>query len=100
MPRKQIFHKLVAEASVTINVPVTKVWEASVKPEIIKEYMFGTEVFTDWKEGSEIMWKGEWQGKTYQDKGEILQIKPRKLLQYSHFSPVSGLADVPGIIIL
>jgi uncharacterized protein YndB with AHSA1/START domain len=72
MPRKQIYNKLVAEESVTIKAPVSKVWEAFVKPEIIKEYMFGTDIITDWKEGSEIVWKGEWEGKAYRDKGEIL----------------------------
>jgi hypothetical protein len=29
------------------------------------------------------------------DKGVILQKTDRKLLQYSHFSPLSGVADVP-----
>jgi hypothetical protein len=28
-------------------------------PEIIKQYMFGTNVISDWKEGSPIVWKGE-----------------------------------------
>jgi uncharacterized protein YndB with AHSA1/START domain len=55
--------------------------------------MFGTNVVSDWKEGSPIIWKGEWRGKKYEDKGVILKLKSRRLLQYSHFSPLSGLPD-------
>jgi|SRR6185437_11466520 len=86
---------LVAKAEADINVPAYKVWEALTNPEMIKKYMFGTTVVSDWKVGSKISWKGEWKGKPYEDKGVILQMKPDKLLQYSHYSPLSGLPDVP-----
>jgi uncharacterized protein YndB with AHSA1/START domain len=86
---------LIARASVTIDAPLAKVWAALVNPEAIREYMFGTKVVTDWREGSPILWKGEWKGKAYEDKGEILQLRPEHTLQYSHFSPLSGLPDQP-----
>ena len=72
---------LIARASVTINAPGAKVWDALVNPEAIKQYMFGTNVVTDWREGSPIIWKGEWQGKSYEDKGVILQFKPGRTIQ-------------------
>jgi uncharacterized protein YndB with AHSA1/START domain len=56
--------------------------------------MFGTNVVSDWKEGSPIVWKGEWQGKKYEDKGVILKLEPEHLIQYSHFSPLSGKPDL------
>jgi uncharacterized protein YndB with AHSA1/START domain len=86
---------LIARASVTINATSAKVWNALVNPEAIKQYMFGTHVVTDWRQGSPIIWKGEWQGKSYEDKGVVLQFKPGRTIQYSHFSPLSGLADKP-----
>ncbi len=86
---------LVAKSSITINVPVSKVWDALVNPQIIKQYMFGTEAVSDWKEGSSIVFQGVWEGKKYEDKGKILKIESEKTLQYSHFSPLSGAADVP-----
>jgi uncharacterized protein YndB with AHSA1/START domain len=86
---------LIARASTTINAGSVKVWDALVNPEAIKQYMFGTTVVTDWREGSGITWKGVWQGKPYEDKGTILQYKPRRIIQYSHFSPLSGLSDIP-----
>ena len=86
---------LIAKASVTINAPSRKVWEALVNPEAIKQYMFGTAVVSNWRQGSPIVWKGEWQGKAYEDKGVIFQLKPERILQYSHFSPLSGVPDTP-----
>ena len=46
-------------------------------------------------EGSPIVWKGEWQGKKYEDRGTILKLKPEHVISCSHFSPLSGLPDVP-----
>lgn len=86
---------LIAKALIIINAPIDKVWDALVNPKIIKQYMFGTNVVSNWKKGSPIIWKGEWQGKAYEDKGVILQINPKLMLQYSHFSPLSGKPDTP-----
>jgi uncharacterized protein YndB with AHSA1/START domain len=86
---------LIAKASIAINATIDKVWDALVKPEAIKQYMFGTTVVTDWRKGSPIAWKGEWEDKPYEDKGVILRFEPGRLLQYSHFSPLSGLPDKP-----
>jgi uncharacterized protein YndB with AHSA1/START domain len=85
---------LIARTSIKIDSPNQKVWDALVNPEAIKQYFFGTTVISDWHAGSPIVWKGEWQGKSYQDKGVILQFKPGRTIQYSHFSPLSGLPDI------
>ena len=86
---------LIANAQSLIDASVDKVWDAFTNPETIKKYMFGTTVSSDWKNGSHITWKGEWNGKAYEDKGEIIQIKPKTYLQYTHFSPLLGVPDVP-----
>ena len=78
---------LIARSSIIINVPIAKVWDALVNPTIIKRYMFGTEVVSDWKEGNPILWKGVWKEKPYEDKGVILKIVPEQTLRYTHFSP-------------
>jgi uncharacterized protein YndB with AHSA1/START domain len=85
----------IARASITVAASPEKVWDALVTPAAIKQYMFGTNVFSDWREGSPIVWKGEWQGKRYEDKGVIRQVSPGRALQYTHFSPLSGLPDRP-----
>ena len=85
----------VARQSIRINAPLAKVWDALVNPKLIKQYMFGTNAVSDWREGSPIIFKGEWQGRTYEDKGVILRLKPEQVIQYTHFSPLSGLPDIP-----
>ena len=86
---------MVATASTTIHAPVSSVWDALVDPKKIKQYMFGTDVKSDFKEGSPITWKGEWKGMPYEDKGIIQRTTPNRLLQYTHFSPMGGLPDKP-----
>ena len=84
-----------AITSVTIDAPADKVWEALTDPAKVKEYMHGTEMSTDWQEGSPITWRGEWKGRPYEDKGEIVTVRPRKLLRYTHWSPMGGSEDTP-----
>jgi len=85
----------IAKAETTIGASSDKVWDALTDPQLIKEYMFGATVISDWKEGSKIVWKGEWEGRPYEDKGKILLMEPKSKLQYSHFSPMAGLDDKP-----
>jgi uncharacterized protein YndB with AHSA1/START domain len=85
----------VARASVTVESPREKVWKALVEPEAIRKYMMGANVVTDWREGSDIVWEGEYEGKPFRDKGTILRNEPERLLRYSHFSPLTGQADSP-----
>jgi uncharacterized protein YndB with AHSA1/START domain len=84
-----------ATAVTEINATPAQVWQALTDPKLIKRYMFGSEVVTDWKKGSPIVWKGEYQGRTYEDKGEIVEIEPEHHLKVTHFSPLSGQEDVP-----
>ena len=86
---------LVARATVTVAAEPSRVWRALVEPAAIKQYMFGTTVESDWSEGSPIVWKGEWQGRAYEDRGTILRLEPERLLRYSHYSALSGLPDEP-----
>jgi uncharacterized protein YndB with AHSA1/START domain len=85
-----------AQASIVIDAAPERVWDALVDPEAIKQYFMGATVATNWEVGDPITWTGEWQGKRFQDKGEILEIEPRQLLSYSHWSPLSGGDDAPA----
>ena len=84
-----------AQVAETIRVRAHQVWEALTTPSIIKQYFFGTDTETDWKVGSPIKFSGEYQGKQYQDKGNILEFEPEKKIKYSYWSSMSGIEDKP-----
>ncbi len=86
---------IVATATATFRAPASRVWDALTQPDLIKRYLFGTDVISDWKVGSPIVYRGEWEGKPFEDKGEILAIEPEKKLVSTHWSPLSGVPDRP-----
>ena len=85
----------VAEAKIDIEASPQEIWAALIEPDRVEQYMFGTRLSTDWEVGSPITWSGEWQGKSYEDRGEILEYQPEAKLSYSHYSPLSGASEVP-----
>jgi uncharacterized protein YndB with AHSA1/START domain len=86
---------LVARAGITIRADAGRVWEALTDPAQISRYLFGTETVTDWKVGSPIVFRGEWQGKRYEDRGTILRVEPGRVLEYTYWSSMSGKEDRP-----
>jgi uncharacterized protein YndB with AHSA1/START domain len=84
-----------AVVSTTVLYPPERVWRALTDPSEIRQYFFGTDVVTDWRVGSPIRWRGEWKGKPYEDRGQVLEFEPPTRLAVSHFSPLTGAPDVP-----
>jgi len=93
--RRNLMTGRVATAEAEINAPRSEVWRALTDPDQIQKYMFGSRVQTDWKPGSPITWTGEYEGKKYEDKGEILEVVQERRLKVTHFSPLSGEEDAP-----
>lgn len=79
----------------TIHAPVENVWAALTEPEWVKKYFFGSELVTTWQPQTPIFFRGEWEGKPYEDKGTVLQFDPLKMLSYNYFSSWSNLEDRP-----
>jgi uncharacterized protein YndB with AHSA1/START domain len=89
--------ELKVKKTITLNAEVAKVWEALTKPEMTKKYMFGTEVVSDWKVGSPILWKGTSKGEEkIFVKGSIERIEAGKLLQFTTFDLNAKYTDVPS----
>jgi uncharacterized protein YndB with AHSA1/START domain len=72
-----------------------QVWHALTDPALLREYFMGATVRTDWTVGSPITFSGNWQGKSYEDKGKILVADPGRRLRFSHWSPLGGSDDTP-----
>jgi uncharacterized protein YndB with AHSA1/START domain len=84
-----------SKVSITIDAPASKVWDALTDPHLIKQYLFGTQVTTDWQVGSPITYTGVWDEKVYEDKGKVLQVETGKVLVSTYWSSLSGLPDTP-----
>ena len=89
--------KLEVKNTITINAPATKVWNALVKPEETRKYMFGCETVSDWKPGSSLLWRGSYEGKEMVFvKGNVVTIEPDKFLAYTVIDPNNpSIPDVP-----
>lgn len=88
---------LIIKNSITIDAPAAKVWNALTNPEETKKYMFGCEALSDWKEGSPLIWKGNFNGvELIAVKGVINKIQPNKYLEYTVIDPNNPkIPDLP-----
>ena len=88
-------HQLEVNCAIEIAVSPMLVWRALTDRETIRQYFFGTEAISDWQPGSSLVFRGEWEGKSYEDKGKVHMAVPGKLLVYDYWSEFSGLEDDP-----
>jgi uncharacterized protein YndB with AHSA1/START domain len=80
--------------SILTQAPQSAVWDALTLPELVQKYFFGTHLATDWRVGSPVTFRGEWNGQLYEDRGTVLSFEPRRRLSYDYWSSMSGEADV------
>jgi uncharacterized protein YndB with AHSA1/START domain len=85
----------VSTSIIDIDAPAESVWFALTDLPTFSQVMFGSEVVTSWEIGSPILFRGEWEGKPFEDKGEVLESDKPSVLRTTHFSPMSGEPDVP-----
>ena len=87
------------EFKISIDAPPQKIWQllwgADTYPVWTSVFSEGSRAETDWQKGSSITYTGEWEGKSYEDKGVIIDIVPEKLLHTTYFSAMSGKEDKP-----
>ncbi|MBA4058425.1 MAG: hypothetical protein C0490_27145 [Marivirga sp.] len=94
--------RFIVKKKITIDAPPAAVWDALTNPEKTKQYFFNCKVFSDWKVGSTIIFKGTiFLIKKIELKGKILKIEPQRLLQYSLSngrSESSGFSTVTDLL--
>ena len=82
-------------STIVLNVPVEKVWNVLTKPELVKQWQYGSDLITDWKVGNEIRFRNEWEGQFFEQWGTILEVVPNQKIKYSLFFPRPELEDKP-----
>lgn len=84
-----------ASTSLDIDASPDRVWQVLTEPDLVHRYMHGTDMDADWREGGSIVWQGEWEGKRYEDKGQVVAIRAPRVLSVTHWSPLTGDPDTP-----
>jgi len=82
-------------STIYINAPVQQVWNTITQPELVKLWQYGSDLHTDWQPGSPIRFRTEWDGKVFEQWGEVLEVIPNQLVRYNLFAPRPGLEDKP-----
>jgi uncharacterized protein YndB with AHSA1/START domain len=85
---------LFTENEITINAPVSEVWDLLINPKKTKLYMYGCEVICDWNPGGALLWKGSTDDVIYV-KGNLVTLEPEKRLVYTVIDPNGSYADIP-----
>lgn len=83
----------VARAEKDVAASADRVW--SLITTEASRVSFGAEVESDWRVGSPVAWRGEWEGKPFEDRGEVVAADPPSRLVVTHYSPLSGAEDRP-----
>ncbi len=86
---------MIATASTDIDATPEQVWDSLTEPQQIAVWMQGAQVSTTWEVGSPITWDGEYDGRRYQDKGNVLIHDEPHILSVTHYSPMMGEPDAP-----
>lgn len=80
-------------SKLTIHATAERVWDTLTKPEFIKLWQYGSVLQTTWEVGSKIKFVTEWDGKIFEQWGEVLEFTAPQKLRYSLFAPRPGLED-------
>lgn len=80
--------------SIRIAAEPKHVWDAIIDPKAGHTWR-NAHFKTDWRIGAPIEIEAEIGPKRYRDKGRVLHVDPPSRLEYSYWSRVSGLPDVP-----
>jgi uncharacterized protein YndB with AHSA1/START domain len=82
-----------AQVSRVIPAKPQDVWQTLTSKDGMKAYMMGADVQTDWKVGSPITMKGEFDGKAYEDRGEVRSFERWRRFSYTHVSSAAPGAE-------
>ena len=84
-----------ADSIVKIIAPRKKVWLALTMPDLVKQWQYGSDLLTTWEIGTPVIFRNEWNGRVFEQKGKVLEFLPDSRLKYSLFFPRPDLQDIP-----
>ena len=82
-----------SDSIVKIIAPTRKVWLALTVPDLVKQWQYGSDLLTTWEVGTPIVFRNEWNGQVFEQKGSVLEFLPESRVKYSLFFPRPDLQD-------
>jgi uncharacterized protein YndB with AHSA1/START domain len=84
-----------SDSTVKILAPAKMVWLALTTPGLVKQWQYGSDLLTTWEVGTPIVFRNEWDGQVFEQRGTVLEFSPESRLKYSLFFPRPDLQDIP-----
>jgi uncharacterized protein YndB with AHSA1/START domain len=84
-----------SDSTVKILASAKKVWLALTSPDLVKQWQYGSDLVTTWEVGTSIVFRNQWDGRVFEQKGTVLEFSPASRLKYSLFFPRPDLQDMP-----
>jgi uncharacterized protein YndB with AHSA1/START domain len=84
-----------SDSTVKILAPAKKVWLALTNPGLVKQWQYGSDLQTTWEVGTSIVFRNEWNGQVFEQKGTVLEFSPESRLKYLLFFPRPDLQENP-----
>lgn len=83
--------------SITIAASPGCIWQTLTDTTLMAQWLSDDDITinTTWELQAPITFTGTWHHGIFNDKGVVLKFEKEKILQYSHFSRISGLSDIP-----
>lgn len=96
MVMSQASEKFLVEKRIAINAGIEDAWDALISPASIEKWLNVTSMSTSWEPGSPVIFSTILEGEPYHFHGTVLHYDEEgKQLQYSYWSKLSRLPDLP-----
>ncbi len=83
-----------SDSTVKILAPAKKVWLALTDPGLVKQWQYGSDLQTTWEVGTSIIFRNEWNGQVFEQRGTVIEFSPESRLKYSLFFARPDLQDI------
>lgn len=82
---------------ILVDARALNVWAALTEPGLIGKWVLDTpiEILTEWLEGGYRLERGDLHGLAFENRGKIVRFDPPKALEYTHWSTLSIIPDLP-----
>ena len=82
---------------ILVNTSAQDIWATLTQPELIGKWMLDTpvDILTEWRENGELLERGDLHGLPFENRGKIVRFDPPNALEYTHWSSLSIVPDLP-----